>query len=117
MALIESQPGEYPVPQVAENSAVQREPALAFRADTLAGDWLPAAVFGQSSAAQRDDMPLASFALADGRWKLLHEPEGGDRLYDWTTDPHERNDLAAERAEIVESMRTQLIERTSVSIP
>jgi len=55
------------------------------------------------------------FMVRQGNWKLVHssgfgrnafEGEPDFELYDLETDPYEQNDLAAERPEVVERLRT-----------
>lgn len=54
-----------------------------------------------------DAGPIASWTTR--RWKLLHQPKIGDRLFDLGADPHELTDLSAERPEVAEALRADLL--------
>ena len=77
-------------------------------------DWPDRTIFIQS---HRGDRPVLyhHFAARSQRWKLLHasgfgreafEGEPGFELYDMANDPLEQHDLAQERTDIVEKMRS-----------
>ncbi len=54
-----------------------------------------------------DAGPIASWTTR--RWKFLHQPKLGDRLFDLGADPHELSDLSAERPDVVEALRADLL--------
>jgi arylsulfatase A-like enzyme len=50
-------------------------------------------------------------AVRLGKWKLIVKKSGGQtQLFDLANDPYEKNDLAQERKDIVEKLRTLLAE-------
>lgn len=46
-------------------------------------------VLSRRSIRPRDDVSGIAFTFTDGRWKYVHEPDQGDRLFDWSEDPYE----------------------------
>jgi len=79
--------------------------------DVLADDFTPGPIFGQRSGWGRSDLWGPAYSLTTDRWKYVHEPQRGDRLFDWSKDPYELTDVLAEHGEIGDSLKTQLLER------
>ncbi len=50
----------------------------------------------------------SAFLVRQGRWKFLHHCEAPHLLYDLESDPHELNNLAARRPEIVRRLEGEL---------
>ena len=58
------------------------------------------------------------WAVRDGNWKLLHEPDQKDRLYDLKEDISESRDLSGDRPELVARLRERVIAwRKSIGKP
>jgi len=70
---------------------------------------------GSASSARCDDAGHPDYrpprlAIRDGRWKLLCNFDGSDaRLFDIPADPQERSNLAADNAEIVARLKSQVL--------
>ncbi len=71
-------------------------------------DFLPSPVLSQDCEIQRHDPEPANYTLTTTRWKLMHEPEGIDHLYDLTEDPYELVNVAAEHPDILADLKHQL---------
>ncbi|MEN8183071.1 MAG: sulfatase-like hydrolase/transferase, partial [Myxococcota bacterium] len=71
----------------------------------LGGDVPEDAVPGRPHFAtlQNDGHDLHS--VVDGRWKLIVDHDGDDRLFDLSEDPGEKHDLLADQSERAEAMR------------
>ncbi len=76
----------------------------------LHDDFLATPVLGQDCEIQRHDPELSNYVLTTARWKFVHEPEGGDRLYDLHDDPHELNDVSADHPDTTAYYSDQLFE-------
>ncbi len=48
------------------------------------------------------------YSLTTERWKLLHDPNGADELFDLDADPHELHDLAAEHPDVAAQLLARL---------
>lgn len=57
--------------------------------DALASDLERDGILSRRSDRLREDLSGFAFAFSDGRWKYVHEPDRGDRLFDWSSDPYE----------------------------
>ncbi len=71
-------------------------------------DFVATPVLSQDCAIQRHDPEPANYTLTTGTWKLIHEPEGGDRLFNLSDDPYELSDVAAEHADTLSALKHQL---------
>lgn len=71
-------------------------------------DFVPLPVLSQDCEIQRHDHQPANYTLTTATWKLVHEPEGVDRLYDLSEDPFELTDAAADHPDILADLMHQL---------
>jgi arylsulfatase A-like enzyme len=77
--------------------------------DVLSGEFQERPLLGLRTGRDCGDDagPIASWTTR--RWKLLHQPKLGDRLFDLGADPHELSDLYAARPEVAEALRADLL--------
>jgi len=81
--------------------------------NVLAADSEPRAVFGQRAERERPDFIGPGFSLLSGSWRYVYEPEKQNQLFDWSTDPHELDNVIEQHAERVRSLEDELLERVS----
>jgi arylsulfatase A-like enzyme len=135
--LIVRWPGHAPAGTVDDRTilaATDLVPTLAGMAGAeLAVDWLDGEDLGAAllGTATRRERPLYWYypydlepgqpgartpplAIRDGRWKLLVRRDGtGTELYDLEADPREASDVAAKNPDVVERLRSSLLEWAS----
>ena len=89
------------------------------------GEALAEVLTGESTASRQDPLyfrrppdrdsfygvkDLPDLAMRQGKWKLLCEYDGSDaNLYDLSTDPGEKRNLASEEAEVVQRLTRKLL--------
>jgi arylsulfatase A-like enzyme len=80
--------------------------------DVLAEGFEPRPVFAQRETIELSDRHIHgySYVLSTDRWKLVHELEGRDHLYDLAADPHELQDRSADEPDVVAALRRQLLD-------
>jgi arylsulfatase A-like enzyme len=61
--------------------------------DVLAEGYEPLAVFSQRTARSRDTLKGRVYSLATSRWKYISESRDRDRLFHWSSDPFELEDV------------------------
>jgi arylsulfatase A-like enzyme len=81
---------------------------LATGVDALAADFEERPVFAQRTGRELAEDPGEMYAITTPRWKFIHEPEVGDKLFDRSADPHELQDLAAKDAQQSAAQRRQM---------
>jgi len=54
--------------------------------------------------------PGAQMGAVDGRWKYIRNDSGAEMLFDLVADPDERVDRAAERADLVATLRARVVD-------
>lgn len=76
-----------------------------------AGEWRPRPVFAEKRSMGGDEHPGASesFAIVDGRWKLIHHPVRAEgrpeyELFDFLADPLDQRDLADAHPDEIERL-------------
>ena len=80
----------------------------------LAEDLTPQPVFSQRSARRRDDLPGQAWTLVAEPWKYVHDPDRGDSLFDWSTDPLELTSVLGNEPDRAAKLRRELLERKAL---
>jgi arylsulfatase A-like enzyme len=73
-------------------------------------------LLSQRSARERPDVTGPSYGLTAKGWRYIHEPEGRNRLFDWSTDPHEQHDLSSREDTRVHELRSELLQRVGSQV-
>lgn len=60
---------------------------------------------------------MKTWAMRDGRWKLVHIGDGKDSLFDLSADIGEKNDLASTRPDVVERLAQVYAEWDKSNVP
>lgn len=81
---------------------------LATGVDALDSDFEERPVFAQRTGRELAEDPGEMYAITTSRWKFIHEPEVGDKLFDRSVDPHELRDLAAKDVQQSAAQRRQM---------
>jgi len=71
----------------------------------------PRPVFGQRADRKRPSFIGPAYTLLSGSWQYVYEPEKGNRLFDWSTDPHELANRIEQEPGRARSMEAELLER------
>jgi arylsulfatase A-like enzyme len=103
------------VPEIAQGQSLL--PLLVKDTPPVQLGWQPRPAFSERAlapAAFSEDPGRACLAIVDDGWKLIHNTEGREdlpeyELFDHRTDPLDRVDVAAQRPDVVERMKTQLV--------
>jgi arylsulfatase A-like enzyme len=84
--------------------------------DVLAETAPSQALLSQRSVRPRPDVRGPAYALTSQRWRYVHEPEGRSRLFNWSTDPYELNDLSDSNGEKIEALQEQLTQQIGTQV-
>lgn len=77
--------------------------------DALAADYGGSPQWSQSSARLESYGEAVVYSIRRGNWKYMWLSESDGALYDLTSDPHERVDVASAHPELCEELRTELL--------
>jgi arylsulfatase len=81
--------------------------------DALAVGTEPHAVFAQRAERERPDFIGPGLSLLSGKWRYVYEPEKENQLFDWSSDPHELDNVVEQHAELARSLEDELLERVN----
>lgn len=83
--------------------------AQASGVDVLSPDFQERPILSQRTGRDCGEDAGPMFAWTTRRWKYLHQPEVGDRLFDRTEDPYELTDLSGRRTEVGAALKADLL--------